>query len=98
MPEALADRNDIDAISDQPRDVAVCRLWNVISGIPIRSASSPRSDETALGRCGRPSKLGLRRRPEKAGRAREVWVRIPGKYRNRDSAWDALEDLMATRH
>jgi hypothetical protein len=40
----------------------------------------------------------LRRRPEKAATAREVWVRIAGKYRSRDSGWDALEDLMATRH
>ena len=29
---------------------------------------------------------------------RSVFVRIPGKHRDRDSAWDALEDLMATRH
>ncbi len=27
-----------------------------------------------------------------------VWVRILGKHRDRDSAWDALEDMMATRH
>lgn len=30
--------------------------------------------------------------------AREIWVRIPGKHRSRDSAWDALEDHLATRH
>jgi hypothetical protein len=23
---------------------------------------------------------------------------IPGKHRNRDAAWDALEDMLATRH
>jgi hypothetical protein len=27
-----------------------------------------------------------------------AWVRIPGKHRNRDSAWAALEDMLATRH
>ena len=26
------------------------------------------------------------------------WVRIPGKHRHRDAAWDALEDMLATRH
>ena len=30
--------------------------------------------------------------------ARQCWVRIAGKHRNRDDAWTALEDLMATRH
>jgi hypothetical protein len=30
--------------------------------------------------------------------AREAWVRVPGKHRNRDAAWDALQDMMATRH
>jgi hypothetical protein len=29
---------------------------------------------------------------------REVWVRIPGKHRNQDAAWDALQELVATRH
>jgi hypothetical protein len=28
----------------------------------------------------------------------QCFVHIPGKHRNRDAAWDALEDLMATRH
>ena len=28
----------------------------------------------------------------------QSWVRIPGKHRNRDDAWDALENLIATRH
>jgi hypothetical protein len=27
-----------------------------------------------------------------------AWVRIPGKHRDRDAAWDALEGMMATRH
>jgi hypothetical protein len=30
--------------------------------------------------------------------ARECWLRIPGKHRSRDAAWNALEDMMATRH
>jgi hypothetical protein len=29
--------------------------------------------------------------------AHECWVRIPGKHSERDAAWDALEDMMATR-
>jgi hypothetical protein len=27
-----------------------------------------------------------------------AWFRIPGKHKNRDLAWDALCDLMETRH
>lgn len=30
--------------------------------------------------------------------AREYWVRIPGEHTNRDTAWDALQAMMATRH
>ena len=30
--------------------------------------------------------------------AREAWLRVPGKHRNKDAAWDALEDMMTTRH
>jgi hypothetical protein len=30
--------------------------------------------------------------------ARSCWVRIPGKHRNYDAAWDALKGMMATRH
>jgi hypothetical protein len=26
------------------------------------------------------------------------WFRIPGKHRNKDAAWDALENMIATRH
>lgn len=34
-----------------------------------------------------------------AGRkARECWVRIPGKHGSRDAAYDAFDDLMTTRH
>jgi hypothetical protein len=36
--------------------------------------------------------------PTMHGRARCVWVRIPGKHRNMDAAWGALEDMLATRH
>jgi len=31
-------------------------------------------------------------------KASECWVMIPGKHRNRDAAWGAIHDLMATRH
>ena len=37
-------------------------------------------------------------RPDGSRTAREVFVRIPGKHRNKDTAWDALEDMIATRH
>ena len=37
-------------------------------------------------------------RPDGSRTAREAWVRIPGKHRNRDAAWDALEEILATRH
>ena len=26
------------------------------------------------------------------------WVRVPGKHRNQDAAWDALQNMTATRH
>jgi hypothetical protein len=29
---------------------------------------------------------------------REAWVRIPGKHRSRDAAWDAFQDMIETRH
>jgi hypothetical protein len=31
-------------------------------------------------------------------RARNAFVRVPGKHRNKDAAWDAFQDLVATRH
>lgn len=37
-------------------------------------------------------------RPDGSRIAREAWVRVPGKHRNRDAAWDALENMLATRH
>lgn len=30
--------------------------------------------------------------------ARGCWVAIPGKHGDRDAAYDALEEMMATRH
>jgi hypothetical protein len=32
------------------------------------------------------------------GALRQGWLPVPGKHRNRDAAWDALEDAIATRH
>jgi hypothetical protein len=29
---------------------------------------------------------------------REAWVRIPGKHRNKEAAWDALQEMLETRH
>jgi hypothetical protein len=37
-------------------------------------------------------------RPDGNRTAHEAWVRVPGKHRNRDAAWDALENMIATRH
>src|SRR5438094_4585133 len=37
-------------------------------------------------------------RPDGSRTAREAWVRVPGKHKNKDAAWDALQDMMATRH
>jgi hypothetical protein len=31
-------------------------------------------------------------------KARQCWVRIPGKHRSRSAAWDVLDNMMATRH
>ena len=30
--------------------------------------------------------------------AQEAWVRIPGKHRDKDAAWDALQELLETQH
>jgi hypothetical protein len=38
--------------------------------------------------------IAHRANPKEPGR----WVRIPGKHRHRDAAWDALEDMLETRH
>jgi hypothetical protein len=37
-------------------------------------------------------------KPDGCRTVREAWVRIPGKHRNADAAWDALQDMMETRH
>jgi len=37
-------------------------------------------------------------RPDGSRTAREAWVRVPGKHKNNAAAWDAPQDLMATRH
>ncbi len=37
-------------------------------------------------------------RPEPGRVAQEAWLRIPGKHRNEDAAWVALEDMLETRH
>ena len=37
-------------------------------------------------------------RPDGSRTAREALLRLPGKYRNWDAAWDALQDVIATRH
>jgi hypothetical protein len=31
-------------------------------------------------------------------KAQQQWLRIPGKHRTKDAAWEALEVMMATRH
>ena len=31
-------------------------------------------------------------------KAQQRWVHIPGKHRNKDAAWDAVEDMIGTRH
>jgi hypothetical protein len=30
--------------------------------------------------------------------ANQCWVRIPGKHKDEDAAWDAAENMAATRH
>jgi hypothetical protein len=37
-------------------------------------------------------------RPDGSRTAREAWFRVPGKHRNKEAAWDALQDIIATRH
>ena len=37
-------------------------------------------------------------KPDGSRTAREAWVRVSGKHRTKDAAWDALEDMIATRH
>jgi hypothetical protein len=37
-------------------------------------------------------------RTRRAPTAQEAWVRIPGKHRDKEAAWEALQDLLQTRH
>ena len=29
---------------------------------------------------------------------REAWLRVPGQHVSKEAAWDALQDMLATRH
>jgi hypothetical protein len=31
-------------------------------------------------------------------RVRQAWFRIPGNHKNKEAAWDVLQDIMETRH
>ena len=31
-------------------------------------------------------------------RVSNVWVRVPGKHRNKEAAWDAVQEMVAVRH
>jgi hypothetical protein len=31
-------------------------------------------------------------------RVQQGWLRIPGKHRNRDAAWDVVEGMLSTKH
>ena len=31
-------------------------------------------------------------------RAQEAWVRMPGKHRNKEAAWNAFQDMLTTKH
>jgi hypothetical protein len=31
-------------------------------------------------------------------KAQQRWLHIPGKHKNKDAAWDALRDILETRH
>lgn len=37
-------------------------------------------------------------RPDGTRTPRQAWVRVPGKHRNEDAAWNAFRDMIATRH
>src|SRR5438552_14292377 len=36
-------------------------------------------------------------RPDGSRTAREAWVRVPGKHRNEEAAWNAVQEMVATR-
>jgi hypothetical protein len=37
-------------------------------------------------------------RPDGSRTAREAWVCVPGKHRNKEAAWNAVQDMIETRH
>jgi hypothetical protein len=37
-------------------------------------------------------------RPDGSRRAQEAWVRVPGRHRNKEAAWNAFEAMLATKH
>jgi hypothetical protein len=37
-------------------------------------------------------------RPDGSRIAQEAWVRVPGKHRNKEAAWDAVQQMLETRH
>jgi hypothetical protein len=37
-------------------------------------------------------------KPDGTRTAREAWVRLPDKHRNKEAAWAAFQDILSTRH
>jgi hypothetical protein len=35
-------------------------------------------------------------KPDGSRTAQEAWVRVPGKHRNKEAAWNALHDIIST--
>ena len=56
------------------------------------------SDERTLDWCALMIDMDPDEWPDPSRIAREVWVNIPGKHRNGDAAWEAIENMIATRH
>jgi hypothetical protein len=63
--------------------------WHVLD--VMRITSRRRLDWVALMISVHPDELQYRR-------GWSAWVRVPGKHRSRDDAWDAFEEMLATRH
>jgi hypothetical protein len=57
-------------------------------------------DELENCECDFPAKFYVHPKDYKPGvrKARQAWFRLPGKYRNKDAAWDALHEMMVVRH